>query len=201
MTPIVLPLRDIGAAPSCRPDQLGEAVDELTPEEVEQFTDAGLWSQFREEDWKRTLLPEFGPPRYFARGVLIYEGDGEDSRGVVVPVGGRNYRVTLRVTSAGRDEVYEARGKTLVLTPTDEPPTPPTAKPPARGERGYHTLQFFGQPVWVQNEHAPQDLRGEPCRHFLTVENRWGDAGNWNVLVGTDADGVPNVAYFEASCC
>jgi hypothetical protein len=33
------------------------------------------------------------------------------------------------------------------------------------------------------------------------LENGWGDMGNWNILVGFDADGVPNVAYFEASCC
>ncbi len=209
MTPIELPLRDIGASTPCRPDQLVTVEHELTPEEVERITDAGEWKDYRAEDYRRTLLPVLGDERLYSERVPIYTsdsyhwGEAAESRptGVVVPIGGRNYRVSLRVLAGDRDEVYEARGKTLVLVPTDEPPTPPDVKAGKKPSRRSAYLKFFGQPTWIQGEYFPQDLRGEPCHHLVTVENGWGDSGNWNILIGLDADGVPNVAYFEASCC
>jgi hypothetical protein len=208
---IELPLRDIWEAPSCRADQLETVTDELTPEEVERITDAGQWKDFREEDLTRTVLPELGPALFFTERIPFYTADSysrgtpagpPEPEGIVVAIRGRNYRVSLRVLAGGRDSDHEARGKTLILVPTDEPATPSDVRvarvATSRSRREY---QFFGQPVWVQNAHYPADLRGEPCSHLVTVENGWGDMGNWNILVGFDADGVPNVAYFEASCC
>lgn len=214
---IELPLRDIYGAPPCRADQLTVVQDELTPEEVERLTDTGGWEDYREEDYRRTLLPDLGPERHFAEGgtggVRFYTGDsfgawGRDwpasdpPVGVVIPVNGRTYRVSMRVRDIGDGTMYEAKGKVLVFEPTDAPPTQPLPAPPPVGtRRRVADLKFFGQPCWVQNSWCPQDLRGEPCRHLVTVENEWGDMGNWNILIGFDEAGVPNVAYFEASCC
>lgn len=45
----------------------------------------------------------------------------------------------------------------------------------------------------------PLDLEGNVCHHFLTIENGWGDCGNFNILLGFNGL-IPNMAYFEASC-
>jgi hypothetical protein len=197
MSAIELPLQDIFCAKPASRSSLLVVKRDLTPEEVEQITDSNGWADFREADLQEVRLPSLGPERFYTSRHSLDPG-----RGVVVPVRGRNYRVTLRCPAAGvMDDLWEAAGKVLVLTPTDDPPTPEDAKGGTGSARARCYLRFFGQPTWVQNEHHPADRHGRACFHLVTVENHWGDMGNWNVLIGLDATGTPDLAYFEASCC
>lgn len=184
----LLSLRCIFEAPQYNRDLL-EKIDTATDEDRENFT-SDDWKWYAQGAWDRYLLPEFGPPRYYS-----------DSRrpGIVVPIAGRRFRV--QVVSRDYDDPSSPEGRELQLFETDDPETVPDCDPPPRGYRGHHYIQAFGQPNWIQNESYPADPRGNPCRHLLTAENSWGDCGNWNILVGVDEEGLPDIAYFEASCC
>jgi len=60
-------------------------------------------------------------------------------------------------------------------------------------------LQFFGQPVFIQNSIFPS-YNGKSACHLATLDTGWGDSGNVNIMVALD-DGVPVKVWFEASCC
>lgn len=184
-----LPLKDIYETKNCKPEQLLTVKRLLTEKDCEEYERYG-WDSFREEDLIEVFLPELGDPIYF-RNNLLY------TTGIVVEIKGLRYNVQFESSDLYQD--YEATGKSIVLTLTSEPLT----KPNVVGKeswRGGYDFKFFGQPTWVQNPHYPVDLNGNPCCHLLTIENGWGDSGNFNILLGFDGD-VPNVAFFEASCC
>lgn len=60
-------------------------------------------------------------------------------------------------------------------------------------------VQFFGQPDWVQNECFPADEDGNSAFHLCTLNTRWGDCGNVNVLCSLK-DGKIDRVWWEASC-
>lgn len=171
---MILPFVSIYEAPSYDVSLL--EIAPISDEDLEYY-ELGNWQYYRPD----YLLPSLGERLHFS---------GRQKQ-IVVEIKGRRYKV--EVESDYNEEPYEVDGKSLVLTETDEPLTVEDSC------RGWY--QFFGQPNWIQNKTYPSDLLGNPCHHFLTVENGWGDCGNWNILLGFDKDGVPNIAYFEASCC
>jgi hypothetical protein len=179
-----LPLLDIRG--SATDDQLTVVKRELTPEDCEHYDKIG-WKHFRETDLIDKYLPSLGDPLYFS---------SRHSRGIVVEIRGLRYLVQFE--DVGHGEAWEVNGKSLILTETVEPLTVPDAK--LHDWRGGYEYKFFGQPTWVQTHWYPVDARGNPCCHLLTIENGWGDAGNFNILLGIKDD-VPSEAYFEASCC
>lgn len=183
---MLLALRDIYEAPRCDP-QLLETIDPVTQDEMEAFS-AEDWEFYGRGLYNKTLLPELGAARYFR--------SRDDP---VIPLAGKRWR--LRVLADDSHEVYEAAGKYLSLEETDEPETVPDCEVPEKNYRGRHYWQVFGQPTWVQTEHFPAATDGSPCRHLVTIENDWGDCGNWNILVSLGPAGLPDVAYFEASGC
>jgi hypothetical protein len=145
------------------------------------------WDKYHPINHEVIMLPQFGEARYFYR-----------ERPVVATLFGRNYRIWIE--SDYHHEQYEADGKFLILEETDEPETVPNRGRPDFCTRGGYDVQLFGQPKWVQGAHYPKTPDGRWCRHLITVENGWGDSGNWNILVGVKDDHI-DVAYFEASCC
>ncbi len=157
---------------------------DLTEEDIATYDRIG-WDNYRPEYHAQYLLPSLGEP-------LLLNSYPDP----VVEIKGKRYRVVIE--SHYDDEPYEAKGKALVLTETDEPLT--KGNRPKKGHwRGSSYYKFFGQPTWVQNESFPAH-NGKPCYHLVTVENGWGDCGNWNILIGIEDD-KPVAAYFEASCC
>lgn len=184
-------LQDVFSAPQAKKSQLVQ--NEMAPQEVEYYEQQG-WHHFRNDDLLR--LPEISPALYYSHSHSVH-GD----RYVVVQVGQYRYKVRF-IDRGGSDEPWDHVGKYLSLEFTEEPATPPDREPPDENKyRGGYYLKFFGQPTWVQNEHFPLDGRGNPCYHFLTIENEWGDMGNYNILVGLNEHGIPDCGYFEASCC
>ena len=167
---------------NCRTDQLRTVEHELTEEDIDFYNQHG-WKNFREEDLIKTYLPEIGPPIYFSTL----------AKGVVIEIKGKRYRFTFEEDHYF--DPYEADGKSITLTPTNDPLTLPDAN-----KENYY-LKFFGQPEWVQTSWYPADLNGNPCYHLVTIESGWGDNGNYNILIGFNENNEPNVAYFEASCC
>jgi hypothetical protein len=158
---------------------------DLTEEDHEWYNTHG-WKHFRPENHIEYLLPSLGDPVCF-----------HSSPEPVIEIKGRRFR--MNVESDYNDEPWEAKGKTLVLTETTEPLS--KGKPWKKKDwRAGHYYKVFGQPTWIQGECYPAH-KGEPCYHLVTVECGWGDSGNWNILVGLDENGVPEAAYFEASCC
>jgi hypothetical protein len=157
---------------------------EMTEEDCEHYDKIG-WKNFNEESLIDRLLPSFGDPIYFSSKHSLYSG-------VVVEI--RGIRYLVQFDEEYSEEPYEPKNKSLTFTVTDKPLTKPDAK-----ERG-HSFKFFGQPTWIQNEYFPADPRDNACYHFVTIENGWGDSGNYNILLGMDGD-IPSEAYFEASCC
>ncbi len=184
-----LKLLDVYGAPHAKNEQL--VPHELTPQETEHYEVQG-WHHYRPE----YDLPELSPVLYYSAAYCL-----NTERYIVVQIRDRRYKVRFCDEGTDRDEIYEATGKYLDLEPTDEAVTPPDRTPPKDGNRGYHYYKFFGQPTWVQNSHFPLDNHGNPCYHFLTIENDWGDRGNFNILIGLTEEGIPEIGYFEASCC
>lgn len=186
-----LKLLDVFGAPHAKNEQL--VPHELTPQEIEYFEQEG-WQHYRQE----YELPELAPALYYSSKHSL-----GTERYVVVQIRDRRYKVRFIDEGTDREEIYEPEGKFLDLEPTDEPVTPPD-RAPLIGEgssRWSYYIKFFGQPTWVQNSHFPLDSRGKPCYHFLTIENDWGDCGNFNILIGLNEEGIPDIGYFEASCC
>jgi len=178
---------------------------------------------------KRYVHPELGPPR-------LYDSV---AGGVVVPIGGRRYRVFVELHQD--DYMGHPEGATVTFVPTDDQETEYEPYDPVEhnkaqlerlhseaekleevGEcdgyldRIYHNIeaiergeciyghsryaQFFGQPNFVQGDmFAVRD--GRAAYNLVTLETGWGDAGNVNVMVSLDDEGVPCAAWFEASCC
>lgn len=152
---------------------------EMSVEDCEYYDRVG-WEHYREEDFVDHLLPTLGEPRCFMN---YYE--------IVIPINGRNYVVIFNFDYDRN--MWDPAGKSISLLKTNKKPTEPNST----SYRSY--LRFFGQPRWIQSKHYPFYM-GKPCFHFCTIENGWGDAGNWNILIGCDRRGVPEKAFFEASC-
>jgi hypothetical protein len=184
-----LELQPIESAKECLPEQLRIVNIPLTDEDVAEYEAKG-WKYFRKEDFIETHLPELGNPLCFSNKFSLHKG-------IVIEIKGKHYHVSFEESDAF--EPFEAKGKYITLTPTTEPLSVPDLKFKGDNETG-HYLKFFGQPAWIQGEYYPTDLNGNPCYHLVTIENMWGDCGNYNILIGFDGD-TPNVAYFEASCC
>lgn len=144
----------------------------MTPEEVEEFENC-WWEGV--EHFPTHQLPTLGEQ-------ISFPGFP-----VVVDIRGRRFKVDI---DFDYDDPSVPDGKFITLTETGEPLTPPT----------WGRVKFFGQPHWIQGEFYPADPRGRACFNLFTIENCWGDNGNQNVLIGLDDDGLPDVAYFEASC-
>lgn len=175
-------LKYVGADGSCDKTKLKKVEHELVAEDYE-FYDKNGWEYFRPENHIEYFLPSLG------------ESIWTNESNVVLEIKGKRYKVSFEFDY---DEPWHNRNQKLFLEPTDEPVSQFETKTNSRGKYWY---KFFGQPTWVQNEHYPLDLLGNPCYHFVTIENGWGDSGNFNILLGFDENDIPNVAYFEASCC
>lgn len=191
MTTIRLPLQEAWKADRYDSSRLSVADtwEEDCPSATAYYEERG-WDKYSPINHQKVMLPEFGPARYFY-GSALYRP--------VVSIAGRNFRIY--VESDDYHEQHEAEGKTLVLEEVDEPESIPNRGKPDFCTRGGHDVQVFGQPHWIQNPTYPVDPNnGNCCHHLVTYENEWGDLGNWNILVGVGDDGLPNVAYFEASC-
>jgi hypothetical protein len=186
-----LQLLDAWSQPSAREDQLTIVKRELTPEDCAHYDNIG-WKYFSDNDLIDRFLPSLGDPIYFSEKHSL-------SRGVVVEIKGVRYLVQFEELENRRGEESDPAGKSLILTPTDMALSKSDSTS-AQGWRGGHYLKFFGQPTWIQSHLYPVDARNNACYHFLTIENGWGDSGNYNILLGLDGD-VPVEAYFEASCC
>lgn len=186
---IRLPLIPICQSPgTCNVVKL--AIEETCTEEEKENFSKEDWQDYAKGYYERRLLPEIATPRYYSERI----------RTPIIPLAGKHYKVSIE-SQDWQDEQYEADGRFLVLEETEEPITKQDARKPDKNSRWGHYWKFFGQPSWIQNEFFPADANGEPCRHFCTVENGWGDCGNWNILVSLDESGLPIAAYFEASCC
>lgn len=192
MEPLRLACRDAWDAPRCKPEQLITEVRECDEVDCEYFDRVG-WKYCTEDFFTDIKLPELGKALYFSGKFSPYKG-------VVVDIKGKRYKVSF---SEGdyNDEPWDARGKFVTFEPSDEPLSVADRPAPDRFHRGWHNFHVFGQPHWIQNPVYPLDLRGKPCYHLMSIENGWGDSGNYNILIGFDENDVPNVAYFEASCC
>jgi hypothetical protein len=184
---IVLQCKNAWGQPRADDSQLLIVDKELTLEDIEYFEEVG-WKDYSSKTFVDKLLPELGPVMYFS-------SKHDLETGIVVDIRGTNYLVQFEENYDDEGEI-NCNKKRLILTPTNKPITLPDIEP---GYRNYY-LKVFGQPTWIQNELYPVDIRGNPCFHFLTIENGWGDSGNYNILLGMAGD-VPSEAYFEASCC
>lgn len=173
--------------PTAKSHQLTIINREMTLEDCELYDRIG-WNNYREEDLTETLLPALGDPIYFSERHSITDG-------IIVEIKKIRYLVQFQTDY---DRSWDLARQQLTIIPTDLPLTESDCR--KTGDRSGYYLQFFGQPVWVQSPVYPLDIRGNPCYHLLTIENKWGDSGNINILVGMDND-VPAEAYFEASCC
>ena len=74
----------------------------------------------------------------------------------------------------------------------------------ASGYLDYYTpkdyTSAFGQPIWKQSPCFPSH-NGKAAFHLVTFDSEWGDCGNENYMVTLDAEGYPEVVFYEASCC
>ncbi len=176
---ITLQLSDVWYAPKATDEQIGVIKRELTVEDCEYYDRIG-WKHFRDEDLIERNLPELGNEIYL------------NSNNCVIELRGKRYEFEFDdYSNLYGEDLWEAGNKNIVLTPTEKPLS-------ESKNRGWY--RFFGQPHWIQSDYYPLDLNGNLCYHLLTVNNDWGDAGNFNILIGFDSNDVPNVAYFEASC-
>lgn len=187
------PLKEVWEAKRCKPEQLIVVERGMTPADCEYYERIG-WDKYRAGDLIETKLPELGDGLYFSGKFSVHE-----PRGVVVEIKGKRYKVSF--SEDYHYEPWKVQGKFVNFEPTDEPLSVPDRPAPDPYHRGWHYLKFFGQPHWIQSAVYPLDLRGNPCYHLMSIENGWGDSGNYNILIGFDENDVPNVAYFEASCC
>jgi hypothetical protein len=172
----VLPLEEI--AEHYDKEKLEKVEHELNEDDYE-FYDKHGWKHYCPENHFEYLLPSFGEEFTVSETYPIVE------------VMGRRYKVDVRDDRSSQP--WDAAGKTLVLTEVTEPQSQKM-----KASR-FSFYRFFGQPQFVQGEVYPAH-DGKPCYHFLTVENGWGDAGNWNIFLALDDNGLPKAAYFEASC-
>jgi hypothetical protein len=182
---IKLNLKEISSAEKCSPNLLTTIKHELTIEDCEYYDSVG-WKNYREDNHIETLLPTLGQPLYF-------HGNHDP---IVIQIKGINYEFNFKEYSY--EEPWKAEGKFITLLETDKPTTSPDSLT-SHYRRSYY-YKFFGQPTWVQGPIYPA-YKGKPCYNLVTIENGWGDCGNYNILVGLDDDNIPAVAYFEASCC
>lgn len=162
----------------CDKEKLEKIEHNLTERDIESYNKLG-WEYYHPNDLIEYLLPELGKDSYFKE------------RYPVVEIKGKKYKVQFE--SDYRREPWDQKGQTLTLIETDEPLSELI--------KYYSSVKFFGQPRFVQGKHYPLDLMGNPCHHLMTIENGWGDSGNYNILIGFDKNNIPNMAYFEASCC
>ena len=120
----------------------------------------------------------------------------------VVEINGKRWKLSFEFNDDGfphNEESLEPTGR-VFFEPTSEPLSQSDCEPPKKNRHGFHYLQLFGQPRWVQGAHYI-GYKGRPCCHLVTIENCWGDMGNYNILIGLGDDNDPEVAYIEASCC
>ncbi len=185
MREIVLDLEDIFHAEHIDKEQLQKVEHDLTEEDHEWYNTHG-WEWFRPENHTEYLLPELGKPIFLSRNY----------KDPVVEINGKRWKLLFSFDY--NYEPYEAKGKRVIFRETDEPLTKSDRKPSKHRHDFY--MKIFGQPVWVQGEHYPA-YKGKPCHHLATIESGWSDCGNWNILIGCNEQGDPEVAYFEASCC
>lgn len=190
---IVLPLQEVSRlVPELR---LEKITYEMTPELIEYYDDIG-WSNFSQSALEQIVLPSLGEPLCFSEKFSIQDG-------LVAEIRGNRFKIIY--SEDGIAEAYEVQGKQIQLIPTQEPLSVPDAISYHREHRlvrKAHSfyLQLFGQPNWVQMPMYPADSEGNPCFHLLTIENGWGDCGNFNIVVGM-RDDLPFEAYLIAACC
>jgi hypothetical protein len=184
MREITIDLEDVFHAEHINKETLQKVEHDLTEEDHDWYNTHG-WKYFRPENHIDYLLPELGETIYL-RG----------SCNPVVEINGKRWKLFFDFD--WNHEAYEAKGKRVIFRETDEPLTVSDCKPSKNRHDFY--MKVFGQPVWVQGEHYIA-YKGKPCSHLVTIEVGWGDCGNYNILIGCNEQGDPEVAYFEASCC
>lgn len=156
---------------------------DLTVEDCERFDEIG-WKNYREGDYVKYLVPSLG------EAICFHWNDK-----IVIEIKGKRYKFELHDNCM--HEMWSCEGKSISLTPTEEPISEGVKN---CGCRAFHLYHFFGQPRWVQSPCYPA-YKGKPCYHLVTVENDWGDSGNWNIFISLDENDVPNAVFFESFCC
>jgi Domain of unknown function (DUF3850) len=136
----------------------------------------------------RYFFPEFGASRFY-----FPANERQASNQIVIPLGGLRYRVIFQMDACDQDV---PTGGELTLIPTNEPETPYSSERNGRTPR----VSAFGQPRFIQSPVFPS-LDGKCAGNLLTLETGWGDAGNVNIFLALDANGIPAKAWLEASCC
>ena len=128
--------------------------------------------------------PELGPGR------IIERGNG--MRHVILPIGGRNYLVTIAHRA---DDDGHPTGARINFLETKSELTPATLMP----EGTNRTSHFFGQPRFVQGGRFPM-FEGRPAYVLAVLETGWGDCGNEIIWIGLDDDNRPARALHQADC-
>jgi hypothetical protein len=184
MKEIILELKDIYDAEHINKESLQKVEHDLTQEDFDWY-DLNGWKYFHPDNHIEYPLPSLGDPIYL-RG----------STNPVVEINGKRWKLFFDFD--WDHEAYSAKGKRIILRETNEPLSQ-SERPNPKSRFDYY-IKVFGQPVWVQGEHYIA-YKGKPCSLLVSIEIGWGDCGNYNILVGCNDEGDPEVAYFEASCC
>ncbi len=164
----------------------------LSGEEARKLTGSGLtWIErhatygdppraftYHEHTW-----PEFGPSQLPAGGL---------QEPMILQLGARRWKVHIDLDY---DCSGHPAGGTVTFEETDEPLTElkPASETSCRD-------RLFGQPCFIQGEVFPH-LNGKSACLLAVIESGWGDAGNENLFLALDDDGIPAGLYHEFSCC
>jgi hypothetical protein len=139
------------------------------------------------------------PPVYRRRRGLWYDQNVVAREGVVVNIEGQNYHMRWPglLLEHAPWQAPERAGD-LILTPTQEPITPPLKK----GRTGwiYEGIQVWGKGYYQQTPiYAP--FRGQPAVQFLCVPRWQGQDFSGNVALAIDpSTKVPARVWFNGSC-
>lgn len=128
--------------------------------------------------------PELGPGRCLTQGSLY---------NFVATIARRRWRIKTETKYTRENIPKEA---TVTFEETEEPDSPwQPYQPEIRN--GSHV---FGQPLFIQGPAFPH--RNKVVASMLvSIDSRWGDAGNENIFVSLDENGLPDRLFYEASCC
>ncbi len=158
--------------------------------------DAHRTYEYKYDNWQGGELPIYGEPRYYVGWDLLVKG-------VVVPIGGKNYRVRYPLAQILADDpelqnaeygVYPDAAAPVIMEETSDPIAPYSNDPKSEWD-----FQFFGEAHWTQNVHYPV-WKGRSGYVLFSLNDRWGDCGTTNILFCDDENGKPVRIFHEASC-
>ncbi len=178
---IEIELREIDEL--CDKNDLRSVERDMTETDIAHYDHHG-WKYYSKEDFVDYFLPVLGEPVHLRNwsNFVVEFGEGPHRR-----------RWKINIDSDDNSQPYEANGKRLIFTETTEPLSVSNTTDKSRG------LHIFSQPVFIQGKKYPAH-NSKPCYPLVTVENSWGDNGNWNIFIVLDDNWLPVAGYFEASC-